>query len=63
MLEIHAKAVFLFERFFNRCEKAFITLRSLAASTAYQVMVVPFLSMVIDTMATQFTFENATCSF
>jgi len=62
MIEVNTEAVFLRERFLNRCEKVFITFYGFTASTAHQVMVVFFFSMVIDRMVTQFTFINATCS-
>jgi hypothetical protein len=63
MLEVNTKAVFLRERPLYRREKVFIAIYNLATFAAHEVVVMPFLSVVVDKLVTQFAFEHTTGFF
>jgi hypothetical protein len=58
MLEIYMEAVFLTELIFHAGEQIFITICSLPALTAYQVMM-PFFCVMIYRLVIQFAFIDA----
>jgi hypothetical protein len=59
MIKIDMKSVFLSQQSFQRGQQGFVTLDGPAALPAHQVMVMPFLGMVVDKLVVQFTFKNA----
>jgi len=63
VLQVNAKTVLLSERSLHRCENVFIQFYALAALAAHEVVVMPFLGMVVDELVTHFAFENTTGFF
>jgi hypothetical protein len=60
MFEIDAKIVLIAQSFFYRPEKHFIAFNTFTAPGAHQVMVVPFLGVVVNHMVAGLTFQNTT---
>ena len=63
MLEISSEVKFLPERPLYRREKVFIAIYRLTTLTAYQVMMMPFLGVVIDKLIADFALIHTTGLF
>jgi hypothetical protein len=56
MFEIHTKIILVTQGFLYRPEKHFIAIHAFPAIRAHQVVVMPFLCVVIDYMVAGFAF-------
>jgi hypothetical protein len=63
MFKVCAESVFLSKSFRHRLKKVFITIYSFTALAAYQVVMMPFLGMVINRFIVRFTFKYALILF
>jgi hypothetical protein len=54
MLQVNVESVLLAERFLDRCKKVFIQIHTPATSVANKVVMMAFLSMVVDVLVTHF---------